>query len=104
LSSRQNGLRLFRTVPPRRVAAAPAKNIENNPMQSSRRRPQTLGLDRNLDMSGKSAAQLHNPDIRWTTTRATQARSCSAWLARRAEVAKNAGRSKPAVQTLPFKT
>jgi len=30
----------FRRAPPRPVATAPTKNIENNPMQSSRRPPQ----------------------------------------------------------------
>jgi hypothetical protein len=46
------------------VAAAPTKNIENNPMQSSRRSPATDGSDRKLDTSGKSAASFHHPKIR----------------------------------------
>ena len=44
------------------------KNSENNPMQSSRTAAATdgldrHGLDRNLDTSGKSAAQFHYPKI-----------------------------------------
>jgi hypothetical protein len=48
------------------VATPPTKNIENNPMQSSRAAADRS--DRNLDTSGKSAAQFHHPKIRWTTT------------------------------------
>src|SRR5579883_209288 len=36
LGNSLKSLRPFRTVPSRRFAVAPAKNIENNPMQSSR--------------------------------------------------------------------
>jgi hypothetical protein len=58
LSNTLKSLRAFRTVPSRRVAAAPTKNSENNPMQSSRTAAATdgldrHGLDRNLDTSGK---------------------------------------------------
>lgn len=63
LSNTLKSLRAFRTVPSRRVAAAPTKNSENNPMQSSRTAAATDGLDRNLDTSGKSAAQFHHPKI-----------------------------------------
>jgi len=37
LSNSLKSLRAFRTVPSHRAAAARTKNIENNPMQSSRR-------------------------------------------------------------------
>lgn len=47
LSNTLKSLRAFRTVPSRRVAAAPTKNSENNPMQSSRTAAATDGLDRN---------------------------------------------------------
>ncbi len=45
--------------PSRQVAAAPSKNVENNPMQSRRRSPQPMVLDRQVDTSGKSAAEFH---------------------------------------------
>jgi hypothetical protein len=48
---------LFRAVPSRRVAAAPTKNIENNPMQSSRRPPQPAVWTENLT---RRANQRHN--------------------------------------------
>jgi CheY-like chemotaxis protein len=54
---------------PIRPAAAQNKNIENNPMHSSRRRPQPAVQD--LDLSGKSAAQVQHPGIRWTSACAT---------------------------------
>jgi hypothetical protein len=38
------------------------KNIENNPMQSSRRSPRRF--EPTLDTSGKSAARFHHPKIR----------------------------------------
>ena len=50
-------LRAFRTAPSRRVAAAPTKNIENNPMQSSRRPPQPTVWTENLT---RRANQRHN--------------------------------------------
>jgi hypothetical protein len=40
------------------------KNIENNPMQSSRGAAATGGLDRKFDTSGKSAAQFDHHKIR----------------------------------------
>jgi hypothetical protein len=57
-------LRGFRMAPSRSLAAAPTQNIENNPMQSSRRPLATGGVGRKLDTSGKSAAQFHHPGIR----------------------------------------
>jgi hypothetical protein len=54
----------FRAVPSRRTAAARTKNIENNPMQSSRAAAATGGLDRKFDTSGKSAAQFDHHKIR----------------------------------------
>jgi hypothetical protein len=53
----RNKLRPFRTVPSRRAAAAPTKNIENNPMQSSRRPPQPTVWTENLT---RRANQRHN--------------------------------------------
>jgi hypothetical protein len=47
----------FRAVPSRRAAAAPTKNIENNPMQSSRRPPQPAAWTENLT---RRANQRHN--------------------------------------------
>ena len=44
-------------VPSRRVATAPTKNIENNPMQSSRRPPQLAAWTENLT---RRANQRHN--------------------------------------------
>jgi len=64
LSNSLKSLRAFRTLPSRRTTAARTKNIENNPMQSSRRATTTGGLDRKLDTSGKSAAQFRHPGIR----------------------------------------
>src|SRR6266851_741944 len=49
---------------PRRVAVAPNKNIENNPMQSSRRAPARRLWGVILDTSGKSTALLHHRTIR----------------------------------------
>jgi hypothetical protein len=46
------------------IFGPPTKNIENNPMQSSRRPLATGGVGRKLDTSGKSAAQFHHPGIR----------------------------------------
>jgi hypothetical protein len=57
LSNNPKSLRAFRTVPSRRVAAAPSKNIENNPMQSSRRPPQPTVWTENLT---RRANQRHN--------------------------------------------
>jgi nitroreductase len=48
LSNSLKSLRAFRAVPSHRVAAAPIKNIENNPMQSSRRPPQPAVWTENL--------------------------------------------------------
>jgi len=42
----------------------PTKNIENNPMQSSRQPPARMRFDQILDTSGKSAALLHHRTIR----------------------------------------
>jgi hypothetical protein len=57
-------MRLFAKRPAISRRRGSKENIENNPMQSSRRLPQPAV--RKLDMSGKSAAQLHHPGIRWT--------------------------------------
>jgi hypothetical protein len=57
LSNSLKSLRAFRTAPSRRVAAAPTKNIENNPMQSSRRPPQPTVWAENLT---RRANQRHN--------------------------------------------
>jgi hypothetical protein len=57
LGNNLKSLRAFQTVPSRRVAAAPIKNIENNPMQSSRRRPQPATWTENLT---RRANQRHN--------------------------------------------
>jgi hypothetical protein len=54
----------FRAGPSRRTAAARTKNIENNPMQSSRAAAGTGGSDRKFDTSGKSAAQFDHHKIR----------------------------------------
>jgi hypothetical protein len=64
LSNSLKSLRPFRTAPSRRVAAAPTKNIENNPMQSRPSPAATGGLDRKFDTSGKSAAQFDHHKIR----------------------------------------
>ena len=50
-------LRGFRRAPSRSLAAAPTKNIENNPMQSSRRPPQPAVWAENLT---RRANQRHN--------------------------------------------
>jgi hypothetical protein len=57
LSNSLKSLRALRTVPSHRVAAAPTKNIENNPMQSSRRPPQPTAWTENLT---RRANQRHN--------------------------------------------
>jgi hypothetical protein len=57
LSNSLKSLRAFRAVPSRRVTAAPTKNIENNPMQSSRRPPQPAAWTENLT---RRANQRHN--------------------------------------------
>jgi len=57
LSNSLKSLGAFRTVPSRRVAAASTKNIENNPMQSSRRPPQPTVWAENLT---RRANQRHN--------------------------------------------
>jgi hypothetical protein len=64
LSNSLKSLRAFRTVPSRPAAAASTKNIENNPMQSSRRPPQPTVWTGNLT---RRANQRHNfiiPEIR----------------------------------------
>src|SRR2546421_587500 len=53
---------------PCRVAVAPNQNIENNPMQSSRRSPAGR-FGSILDASGKSEALLHRRSIRQTPAR-----------------------------------
>jgi hypothetical protein len=57
LSNSLKSLRAFRTVSSRRAAAAHNKNIENNPMQSSRRPPQPTVWAENLT---RRANQRHN--------------------------------------------
>jgi hypothetical protein len=57
LSNSLNSLRALRTVPSRRVAAALTKNIENNPMHSSRRPAQPTVWTENLT---RRANQRHN--------------------------------------------
>jgi hypothetical protein len=47
-----------------RSARARSKNIENNPMQSSRR--PALMLRKQVDTSGKSGAFLHHPAIQFS--------------------------------------
>jgi hypothetical protein len=42
----------------------PTKNIENNPMQCSRRAPARMRFGQILDTSGKSTALLHHRTIR----------------------------------------
>jgi hypothetical protein len=71
-------LRAFRTVALRRSPRLPSKISKTTPCKvAGGRRNQRFGPK--LDMSGKSAALLHHPNIRWTVSRATLMRSCSAW-------------------------
>ena len=67
---------------PRRAAVASNKNIENNPMQSSRRAPAATLWGVILDTSGKSAALLHHRTIRETpaSLRGTAAKAVDAHL------------------------
>jgi hypothetical protein len=67
------GLCSFRRVRLRRVAAAPTKNIENNPMQSSRRAPQSTVWTEYLT---RRANQQHNFTIAKSAQRPRARNGC----------------------------
>jgi hypothetical protein len=57
---RDNEMGLWSAMPAQGYEGARSQNIENNPMQSSRRPP---AFEKQLDTSGKSAAFPHHPVI-----------------------------------------